>query len=229
MSPQFHGAYLPYQRVVAHEGGRIPGPNETSGPGYDASGTPLAAGNAPPRAYDDITSTDAQTPLPLITVLANDRDPDIADSLRVVGVGITNGLTPGVASLTSTSHYGGAVIINTGSTNVGFDPRASQFLTSLPQGSNVVDWFQYTILDSSNGVDHVRGATAGEISNNIVKATATVTLSITGVNLAPTPQDDSVSTSPLLTVSEDAVLDFTTATNILANDTDPTPMTMVAL
>src|SRR5437773_1789231 len=168
LSPQFQGCYLPYQRVVAKEGGRVPGVGETSHPGFEATGTKLAPGNAPPRAYNDFAATDAQTPLPTIFVLANDKDPDIADDKRVVGIGVTNTLQAGVSSLTSTSHYGAAVVVNASGATVGYDPRTSGFLTSLPQGSNVVDWFQYTILDSSNGVDHARGADAIESSNNIV-------------------------------------------------------------
>src|SRR5207248_3045970 len=117
-----------------------------SSPGYDSGGNPLAAGNAPPRAYDDFAATDAQTPMPVLFVLSNDKDPDSSDAIRVVLVGVTNGLQPGVASLTSTSHYGAAVVMNANGASVGYDSRASAFLTSLPQGSNVVDWFQYTIL-----------------------------------------------------------------------------------
>jgi len=85
----------------------------------------------------------------------------------------------------------------------------------------VLDTFQYTILDSSNGVDHVRGTTSGEIDANTARATATVTVSITGVNLPPTPQTDSILTDGRLTTTEKAVLDFTTWDTVLGNDSDP--------
>ncbi|MGZ4961054.1 MAG: Ig-like domain-containing protein [Limisphaerales bacterium] len=224
LSPQFQGIYLPYQRVVAKEGGRIPGASELSNPGYDAAGNPLAIGNFPPRAYDDSAATDAQTPIGAIPVLANDVDLDATDTIRVVGVGVTNGITPGVTGTTNYSALGAQLIINnsptTGAT-IKYDPTTSAFLTSLPQGSNVVDTFQYTILDSAAGVDHTRGADLAATNQNLLKATATVTVNVTGVNQPPVPTDDSVLTNPILTTAEDAVLDFTTADNLLGNDRDP--------
>ncbi len=222
LSPQFQGVYLPYQRVVAKEGGRVP--TLLDDPGDDAGGNPLGGGNAPPVAYNDSVATDAATPLPAIPVLANDVDSDRTDTIRVVGVGVTNGLAAGVSGSNGFSAFGAALTVNntpSAGASVSYDPTASALLRSLPPGSNVVDTFQYTILDSSNGVDNARGTTPTQISNNIVKATATVSVSITGVNFAPTPQDDGTNTNPNLTTSANAVLDFTTADNILANDTDP--------
>ena len=224
LSPQFQGVYLPYQRVVAKEGGRVPGANEVSNPGYDAAGNPLAIGNSPPRAYDDSAATDAQTPIASVAVLTNDVDLDATDSIRVVGVGVTNGVTPGVTGATNYSTLGAQVIINNSPTtgaSIKYDPTASAFLTSLPQGSNVVDTFQYTILDSVGGVDHTRGTDLAATNQNLVKATATVTVSVTGVNQPPVPTDDSVLSNPILTTAEDVVLDFTTADNLLGNDRDP--------
>jgi VCBS repeat-containing protein len=224
LSPQFQGVYLPYQRVVAKEGSRVPDANELSNPGYDVAGNPLAIGNSPPRAYDDSAATDAQTPLNAISVLSNDVDLDVTDAIRVVGVGLTNGTTPGVSGTTNYSTLGAQIVINnspvTGA-SIKYDPTTSLFLTSLPQGSNVVDSFQYTILDSASGVDHDRGADLSATNQNLLKATATVRVSVTGVNQAPKPSDDSVVNSPILTTAEDAVLDFTTANNLLGNDADP--------
>jgi len=101
-----------------------------------------------------------------------------------------------------------------------YDPTASAFLESLPQGSNVVDTFQYTILDYSNNIPHSRGSDPATIAQNTTKATATVTVAVAGVNSAPAPQNDTVTTSLRLTTPEDTLLDFTTATNILWNDID---------
>ena len=120
-----------------------------------------------------------------------------------------------MAGFTNYSVLGARLIINDSPTtgaSVSYDLTVSAFLTSLPPGSNVVDSFQYTILDASNGVDHVRGVTAPEIAQNLAKATATVTVNVVGVNSAPTPQSDTVGTNPNLTPAEDALLDFTTAT-----------------
>jgi VCBS repeat-containing protein len=224
LSPQFRGVYLPYQRVVQKEGGRIPGASEFANPGYDAGGNPLAIGNAPPKAFDDVAVTDAASILSAIPVLANDFDPDKVDAIRVVGVGITNAGSFGVSGVTGQSALGAGLAINNSpqaGASITYNPAASAFIRSLPAGSNVVDTFQYTILDSSNGVDHVRGATQSDIDQNLVKATATVIVNITGVNFAPTPQDDDVNTSPILITQEDTVLDFTTANSIQANDSDP--------
>ena len=212
--------FLPYQRVVAKEGGSDT--NGLSNAGYDPTGKPIAIGNAPPLAYADLTATDAHTMLTNIAVLANDIDPDINDVIRAVAVG-TNG---NVFGFTNYSVLGARVVINNSPTtgaNISYDPTASAFLTSLPQGSNVVDSFQYTIIDALNGVDHLRSETTNalEIAQNLAKATATVTVNITGVNAAPTPQPDNSMTSHLLTTPEDVLLDFTTATNLLANDADP--------
>jgi len=220
LSPQFQGVFLPYQRVVAKDGGSDT--NGLSHPGYDTAGKPLTVGNAPPTALADVSATDAHTFIPAIPVLANDIDPDITDTLRVVGVG-TNG-SPDVSGVTNYSALGARIVINNFPTNgasISYDPTASAYLTALPQGSNVVDTFQYTILDYSNNIPHLRGGTSLEITQNLTKATATVTVNVVGVNSAPTPASDNVGTSAILTTREDAVLDFTTATNILENDTDP--------
>ena len=218
LSPQFEGVFLPYQRVVAKEGGRIPGASEFSGAGYNVNGNPLAAGNSPPRAYSDALSTTAHIALTNILALNNDVDLDVSDAIRVVGVGVTNGITPGVSNATSFSSLGAAIIVNGAGQGVSYNPTVSIFITSLPQGSNVVDTFQYTILDSLNGVDHSRGI---DITNSLIKATATVSVNIVGVNSSPTPNTDDVNSNSLLTTAENAVLDFTTAANVLANDTDP--------
>src|SRR5437868_3342817 len=91
LNPAFQGCYLPYQRVVANATGQT-NVMGTSNPGYDPSGVLLAPGNAPPRAYDDFAATDAQTALAVIPVLGNDKDPDISDTIRVVRIGVTNGV-----------------------------------------------------------------------------------------------------------------------------------------
>ena len=215
LSPQFQGVFLPYQRVVNSVGGAdITG---ISNPGYDASGKPLTSDNAPPIAFPDTAATDAHTDIADIFVLANDIDPDITDTLQIVGVGVTGG-APGVTNLIGHSAFGALLTINTNGTTINYDPTASAYLQSLPQGSNVVDSFQYTILDYYNVTNaHNRGV---DIDRNTAKATATVTLNVVGVNTAPTPHNDGTNTTAILATAENAVLDFTTVTNILGNDTD---------
>ena len=221
LSPSFQGVFLPYQRAVAKMGVTVIETN-LSDPGHDPAGNLIGIGNAPPIAYADLTSTDAHTVLPAVNVLGNDYDPDVNDMLGVVAVGSTGN----ISGLTNYSVLGARLIINhspfTGA-SISYDPTASAFLSSLPQGSNVVDSFQYLIIDSLNGTNHLRGdpTNALEIAQNLFKATATVTVNIVGVNAAPTPQPDSSTNNARLTTPEDVLLDFTTATNLLANDTDP--------
>ncbi|MDB6035773.1 MAG: Outer rane adhesin like protein, partial [Verrucomicrobiales bacterium] len=230
LSPQFQGCLLPYQRVAQKEGGPSGRTNDLSGAGQDVGGNSFSGGNAPPRAFNDFFATDAHTAVLSIDALANDLELDAADAIQIVGVGVTNGFPSGAPgelnppwenSLSSTSLLGATVTIVSNGASISYDPNTSQFLRSLPQGSNFVDTFQYTILDSSNGVDHVRGTTVAERSNNVVKATATISVTVTGVNSAPTPQSDGYATNPILTTTEDGILDFTTLANLLANDTDP--------
>ena len=233
LSPQFQGVFLPYQRVVNSVNGA-----DTSGlsnPGYDASGKPLNSDNAPPIAFPDVAATDAHTAITALPVLANDLDPDVTDVIQVVGVSVltnvistvTNSMDQSVISVTNLvpgvmtapigySKLGALLTIATNGASINYDPTASAFLQSLPQGSNVVDTFQYTIHDFTNNVAHTNDYDA----TNIVKATATVTVNVVGVNTAPYPQNDNFANNALLTTPEDALLNFTTANNILGNDYD---------
>ncbi|MDR3457978.1 MAG: Ig-like domain-containing protein [Verrucomicrobiae bacterium] len=216
LSPLFQGVFLPYDRVVAKDGGS--NTNGLSDPGYDDKHVPLSGDNAPPIAYGDSAATDAHTIIPAIAVLANDVDPDITDTIEVVDVG-TNDIV-GETNQIGYSALGARLTINnspTAGASIMYDPTASAYLESLPQGSNVVDTFQYTILDYSNNVPHDRGSNPAA---NTANATATVTVAVVGVNSPPAPQNDSTNTSARLTTFEDTVLDFTTATNILWNDID---------
>lgn len=215
--PQFYGSFLPYERVVALAGGTDT--NGLSDPGFDASGKSLGGGNAPPTANPDFVITDAHTALPGIQVLTNDVEPDITDTIQVVGLGTNS--APGVTDLVSYSTLGALVTIVSNGASISYDPTVSPILQSLPQGVITNDSFLYTILDYSNNIAHSRGSTQIEISNNLVKATATVSVVVVGVNSQPTPQNDNAINNTNLATFENAVLDFTTATNILWNDTDP--------
>ena len=223
--PQFQGAFLPYQRVVTLAGGTDTG---TQNPGFDAVSKSLGGGNAPPTAYADTAITDAHTILAGIPVLTNDVDPDIIDTLGVVWVGtnsvvnVTNAV-PGVNNnAVGFSLLGATLSVNADGT-IAYDPTTSTILQSLPQGAITNDSFQYTILDYSNAYagPNSRGSTATEISNNWVMATATVSVTVVGVNSAPTPQNDFGASNTNLFTYANLPLDFTTATNVLLNDTDP--------
>ncbi len=219
LSPPFIGVFLPYQRAVARDGGtdfvRL------SNPGFAGNGTLLGVGNTPPLAYAETIATDAHTPLDPVDLLLNDVDLDATDTIRIVAVGPATNSTGASPNF---SAAGARLIINNSPTtgaSISYDPTASAIITRLPQGTNYVDSFAYSILDYSNGVANVRGSDATEIAKNLAKATAKVTVNIVGVNSAPTPAPDSLANSARLITPEDVMLDFTTVTNIIANDTDP--------
>jgi len=99
--------------------------------------------------------------------------------------------TPSVQAVNTSGTVG--TVTNNGS-DVDYDPNG-QF-ESLAVGETATDSFRYTISDGQGGTD-----------------TATVTVTISGVNDAPTAVGDDVD-------STDAIASFTTA-NVLVNDSDP--------
>jgi len=86
-------------------------------------------GNSPPVAVDDPATAATSDPI-TIAVLSNDSDPDLGDTLRVLGV--------------SQPTYGTAVINSIGP---GLDT-----VTYLPgEGSGGLDTFQYSVTDGNGG------------------------------------------------------------------------------
>ncbi|MDH3753219.1 MAG: tandem-95 repeat protein, partial [Acidimicrobiia bacterium] len=82
----------------------------------------------------------------------------------------------------------------------GYDPDGN--FESLAATETAVDTFEYTAGDGNGGSD-----------------TATVTITVFGVNDAPTATDDDIGTDPGFTVGEDGPA--ITTPDVLANDTDP--------
>lgn len=78
-----------------------------------------------------------------------------------------------------------------------YDPTVSFDLQALHDGQTVFDRFTYTAQDAAGGT-----------------FTPTVTIQVTGVNAAPTPQDDELTTPANQALTGDAP-------GLLANDTDP--------
>jgi len=148
--------------------------------------------NDGPDAVDDTGSTFQNTPLVVAGaggggVLSNDTDVDATDVLNVTTWG-----TP--------STYGATVVMfppPTFTNNGGYtyDPTGSAVLQALAVGETVVDTFTYTISDGNGGSD-----------------TATVSITVTGVNEDPVANDDNGGVT-----DEDS--SFTT-NNVLTNDTD---------
>jgi VCBS repeat-containing protein len=149
--------------------------------------------NNPPDAMDDQNVTDENTVLSVNAangVLFNDGDVD-GDPLTVTAV---NGDANAVN--TEITLPSGALLMLNGDGSYDYDPNG-QF-EALAVGETASDTFTYTISDGKDGTD-----------------TATVTITINGVNDTPIASDDS---GAGYTTDEDTA--FTTA-NVLDNDTDP--------
>lgn len=78
-----------------------------------------------------------------------------------------------------------------------YDPRDSDVMIALSEGQTKTDIWGYTILDyetANLSVARSRGADLAEQKSNIEKATTFFTVTVTGVNEAPEPDDDSIAT-----------------------------------
>ncbi|WP_445635620.1 FG-GAP repeat protein [Nostoc sp. DSM 114161] len=144
------------------------------------------APNRPPVAVTDTATTDEETIIN-IPVSANDSDPD-SNPLTVTNI---NGSRVNVADFITLSS--GAQVFNYGDGFFGYDPNA-QFET-LAVGETASDTFTYTISDGS------------------FTSTASVNLTITGVNDAPVAVHDTVTAAKYTAVSIQA-------NTLLGNDTD---------
>ena len=148
--------------------------------------------NDAPTAVDDAGTTDEDTVLTVAGpgILTNDTDPDASDVLAVSEV---NGDAAAVGQQITLAS--GALLTVNSDGSYGYDPNG-QF-EGLAVGETATDSFAYTISDGNGGSD-----------------TATVTITIVGVNDAPTAVDDSYRTSQgvALTVP---------ASGVLGNDSDP--------
>jgi VCBS repeat-containing protein len=149
--------------------------------------------NRTPHAMDDAVSTSEQTSL-TFDPRRNDRDDD---TLTIIGVNTTG--THGT--------------VTTDGSTITYTPNADT--DALASGETVTDTFTYTISDAGSPV-HLHGL-FGLFSRGHTD-TATVTVTITGVNDAPTVVNDSYSTLPTSTLEG----------NVLTNDGDVDGDTLTA-
>ena len=143
--------------------------------------------NSPPVAEPDAFTTDEDTVLTGVNVLADngsgaDSDPN-SDPISVTSYDVV-------------SAQGASVSITSGG-DLTYDPTGAAALQALPAGSSVDDTFTYTIEDPSGASD-----------------SATVTVTVSGVNDAPTAVADTFETN------EDTPLSIS-APGLLMNDSDP--------
>lgn len=143
--------------------------------------------NDAPIAVDDLyaTTEDAVLQIGPAGVLANDFDRDTGDTIQVD------------VSATDTVSALGAVVSVLANGSFSYDPRMSAQLQDLIPGEMLEDTFVYTIVDS-------RGA----------KASATVTVRVSGVNAPPVALDKQFDTD------EDTVLTVG-APGVMSGDYDP--------
>jgi VCBS repeat-containing protein len=118
--------------------------------------------NAPPTAVGDTGATNEDTVLNVGApgVLNNDTDTDVGDTKIVTKLN-------GSATLTGVSANGAAVTINADG-SYSYDPSGSMALQALAAAATIDDTFNYTMADGS-----------------AAESTATVTITVTGVNDAP--------------------------------------------
>ena len=122
--------------------------------------------NGAPVAVDDANSTTEDAvlgPVAAPGVLGNDTDPDVGDTRTVVGV---NG--PGNVGVPITTAGGATLTLNADGSYI-YDPTAVAAFQQLGAGQSATDTFTYTVEDSGGLQD-----------------TATVTITIDGVNDTPT-------------------------------------------
>ncbi|MEZ5594499.1 MAG: cadherin-like domain-containing protein [Gammaproteobacteria bacterium] len=147
--------------------------------------------NQPPLAQDDAFSTDEDTPITGNDVLVDngngpDSDPD-SDPLSISQVN-GSAFTSGVAFALPS----GALLSMNSNGSFDYDPNGA--FEALALGQQDQDSFDYTLADGQGGTD-----------------TATVTITINGVDDPPVAADDTAS------VTED---DLATTIDVLGNDTD---------
>jgi len=148
--------------------------------------------NDDPMAADDTANTDEDSVV-TVYVLANDTDPDTSDSGHVVSAVTQPTYTDGAESYSA-----GSVIINGSGGSVTYDPRVAMDWLAYQQTQDIT--FDYTISDGKGGMD-----------------SASVTVTVVGVNDAPMAVDDVASQPGYLITSPDTPLTI----DPLVNDSDP--------
>ncbi|ADB49720.1 Ig-like domain-containing protein [Conexibacter woesei] len=163
------------------------GGNDTATVDFTVTGV-----NDPPVAADDAYATDEDTPLSVNAatgVLANDRDAE-SETLTVAEV---DGSAANVGTAFRTT--AGAQLRVNADGSLSYDPSGA--LDRLRTGDTLRDTVTYRVSDGRGGTD-----------------TATIELTITGVNDAPNAADDAYTTG------QDTPLSVNAASGVLANDRD---------
>ena len=150
----------------------------------------------PIAAADDVAVSDGD-PTTTIRPLANDRDPDRGDVLKVV-------------SVTPPANADGTLTIDANGTTLTYTPGSEA--EALGEGQTLTETFSYTVSDVGSA-PHVHGL-FGLLTGAGHAASATITITVTGVNDGPTAVNDTVATA----IGEDGP---PRVINVLDNDVDP--------
>ena len=166
----------------------------------------LSGVNSAPVATDKTYNTDEDTVLDGVApgVMTGDYDPD--------------GQNISVLDYDTTSTLGATVAVNADG-SFSYDPTTSDFLQTLNTSLTVTDAFTYTIVD-----DDVNAKTA----------TATIRVTVSGVNDAPVATDDSAlvprnSVATLTILANDSDIDGTIDASTVTVETDPAHGTATVL
>ncbi|MCA9247755.1 MAG: tandem-95 repeat protein, partial [Planctomycetales bacterium] len=129
----------------------------------------VTADNAPPIATDDSFSTDEDTSFTGASIITADNGNGVDSDPEGGAISLTlvNG-TENTFPATITTSLGATVVVEIDGT-FSYDPTGSAMLNALAVGENAQDTFTYTISDEEGLTD-----------------TATVTITVAGVNDAPT-------------------------------------------
>ena len=146
-----------------------------------------SAANLPPIAVDDVLSVAEDGGAVRFDVRHNDHDPDrLADDPL-----------PVVQAETVQTQRGAEVVLSSNGT-FAYDATSASRIQALSPGQSLQDRFVYTLDDGMGGI-----------------ASATVTLTVTGINDAPIASDDFLGN-----VAADGLLVVGGSTGLLSNDVD---------
>lgn len=156
-APQAHGyAFLPHSTASFSQNGGLDrslntvNPAAVQSPGAWNDGTPFGLNNAFPQAVADkpqATEDDAE----VFDLLANDMDANSNDRLSIVNLFSGLAGASGATNSISFSDLGARIeVLPDG--RVRYDPRAAVALQALPAGEQVVDAFQYEVIDFGEDV-----------------------------------------------------------------------------
>ena len=156
--------------------------------------TVLGTRNHSPVTQGDTATISSTVPLHGANVLSNDSDPD-GDTLD------GHAAERNLGAHAARARDGAAVTIDPHGSFT-YDPTGSTTLKALPDGGHMTDSFTYTVDDGHGGT-----------------SSATVSITVTGVNDPPVAVNDGSTETPIASTTSDTPL--TSQPTLFVNDSDP--------